>query len=73
MIDVFVLVLKRIMSFQGKNAPSMELFRTDQHYIFVNGEYGLWWDRTTGEFEAKSGNIRVEPLPPFTSLGMTRM
>ncbi|KAJ9598474.1 hypothetical protein L9F63_010843, partial [Diploptera punctata] len=32
----------------------MELFRTDQYYIFINGEYGLWWNRTTGEFEAKS-------------------
>ncbi|PSN51943.1 hypothetical protein C0J52_13928 [Blattella germanica] len=32
----------------------MELFRTDQYYIFINGEFGLWWDRTTGEFEAKS-------------------
>jgi hypothetical protein len=61
------------MSFKGKNTPKMELFRTDQYYIFVNGEYSLWWDRTTGEFEAKSGNIRVEPLPPFMSHGMTQI
>jgi len=48
----------------------MELFRTDQYYIFVNGEYGLWWDRVTGEFEAKSGNIRGEPLPLVIYTGM---
>ena len=44
-----------IMSVKGKIPPKMELFRTDQYYIFINGEYGLWWNRTTGEFEAKSG------------------
>ncbi|XP_069695260.1 phosphatidylinositide phosphatase SAC2 isoform X2 [Periplaneta americana] len=42
------------MSLHGKTTPKMELFRTDQYYIFINGEYGLWWDRTTGEFKAKS-------------------
>ena len=51
------------MSVKGKSAPKMELFRSDQYYIFINGEYGLWWDRITGEFEAKTGNIRGEPLP----------
>lgn len=47
------------MSLKGKTAPKMELFRSDQYYIFVNGEYSLWWDRNTGGFEAKTGNIRV--------------
>jgi hypothetical protein len=59
------------MSFQGKATPKMELFRTDQYYIFVNGEYGLWWDRTTGEFNAKSGNGGGEPLPPPMSSDVT--
>lgn len=53
-----MLVFNVIMSFQGKATPKMELFRTDQYYILVSGEYGLWWDRTTGEFDAKSGNRR---------------
>jgi len=42
------------MSLKGKTAPKMELFRSDQYYIFVNGENGLWWDRNTGGFEAKT-------------------
>jgi hypothetical protein len=53
------------MSFQRKAKPKMELFRTDQYYIFVNGEYGLWWDRTTGEFNAKSGNGGVNHSHPL--------
>lgn len=35
--------------------PSIELFRTEQYYIFVNGEHSLWWDRRTGELTAKTG------------------
>lgn len=33
----------------------MELFRTDDFYIFVKGEYSLWWDRNTGAFIPKTG------------------
>ncbi|XP_049823594.1 phosphatidylinositide phosphatase SAC2 isoform X2 [Aethina tumida] len=33
----------------------MELFRTNEFYIFVNGEYSLWWDRQTGAFIPKTG------------------
>ncbi|GLV32607.1 spermathreecae [Carabus blaptoides fortunei] len=33
----------------------MELFRTPQYYIFVKNEFGLWWDRATGEFIPKTG------------------
>ncbi|KAK4875984.1 hypothetical protein RN001_012406 [Aquatica leii] len=33
----------------------MELLRTDDFYIFVNGENSLWWDRQTGIFVPKSG------------------
>ncbi|XP_018575995.1 phosphatidylinositide phosphatase SAC2 isoform X2 [Anoplophora glabripennis] len=32
----------------------MELFRTNDFYIFVNGEYSLWWDRQTGAFIPKT-------------------
>ncbi|XP_063228378.1 phosphatidylinositide phosphatase SAC2 [Bacillus rossius redtenbacheri] len=35
--------------------PTIELFRTDQYYIFVKGEYGLWWNRITGDFQVKTG------------------
>ncbi|GLH05859.1 Phosphatidylinositide phosphatase SAC1 [Gryllus bimaculatus] len=37
------------------SVASIELFRTDQFYIFIKGECGLWWDRVTGEFIAKKG------------------
>jgi hypothetical protein len=33
----------------------MELFRTNEFYIFINGEYSLWWDRLTGAFIPKTG------------------
>ncbi|XP_057652993.1 phosphatidylinositide phosphatase SAC2 isoform X2 [Diorhabda carinulata] len=33
----------------------MELFRTNDFYIFVKGEYSLWWDRHTGAFIPKTG------------------
>ncbi|CAH1279099.1 unnamed protein product [Diabrotica balteata] len=33
----------------------MELFRTNDFYIFIKGEYSLWWDRQTGAFIPKTG------------------
>ncbi|CAH0554343.1 unnamed protein product [Brassicogethes aeneus] len=33
----------------------MELFRTSDFYIFVNGEFSLWWDRYTGACIPKTG------------------
>ncbi|XP_076265258.1 phosphatidylinositide phosphatase spermathreecae isoform X3 [Rhynchophorus ferrugineus] len=33
----------------------MELFRTNEFYIFVKDEYSLWWDRNTGAFIPKTG------------------
>ncbi|KAL1494584.1 hypothetical protein ABEB36_010159 [Hypothenemus hampei] len=33
----------------------MELFRTNEFYIFLKGEYSLWWDRNTGAFIPKTG------------------
>ncbi|XP_066141253.1 phosphatidylinositide phosphatase SAC2 isoform X2 [Euwallacea fornicatus] len=33
----------------------MELFRTNEFYIFVKGEYSLWWDRNTGAYIPKTG------------------
>ncbi|XP_049808352.1 phosphatidylinositide phosphatase SAC2 [Schistocerca nitens] len=44
-----------MMSTYKVNDLSIELFRTDQYYIFMKGEYGLWWNRHTGVFQAKSG------------------
>lgn len=35
----------------------MELFRTDDFYIFAKGEYSLWWDRLTGAFIPKTGKL----------------
>ncbi|XP_072393622.1 phosphatidylinositide phosphatase SAC2 isoform X3 [Diabrotica undecimpunctata] len=33
----------------------MELFRTNDFYILIKGEYSLWWDRQTGAFIPKTG------------------
>lgn len=33
----------------------MELLRTEDFYIFINGEHSLWWDRQTGVFIPRSG------------------
>ncbi|XP_055384733.1 phosphatidylinositide phosphatase SAC2 [Condylostylus longicornis] len=33
----------------------MEVFQTDQYYIFVKREKSLWWNRTTSEFKIKAG------------------
>ncbi|XP_013108333.2 phosphatidylinositide phosphatase SAC2 isoform X2 [Stomoxys calcitrans] len=33
----------------------MEVFQTDNYYIFVKREKSLWWSRTTSEFSIKSG------------------
>lgn len=33
----------------------MEVFQTDNFYIFVKREKSLWWNRTTSEFTIKAG------------------
>lgn len=33
----------------------MEVFETDNFYIFVKDEKSLWWNRKTSEFQTKSG------------------
>ncbi|CAG9818977.1 unnamed protein product [Phaedon cochleariae] len=33
----------------------MELYRTSQFYIFVDGKHSLWWDRQTRAFIPKTG------------------
>ncbi|KAG5890101.1 hypothetical protein JTB14_026472 [Gonioctena quinquepunctata] len=33
----------------------MEVFRTNEFYIFANGDHSLWWDRQTGAFIPKTG------------------
>ncbi|XP_030370513.1 phosphatidylinositide phosphatase SAC2 isoform X1 [Scaptodrosophila lebanonensis] len=33
----------------------MEVFQTDNHYIFVKRDKSLWWNRTTSEFTIKAG------------------
>lgn len=34
----------------------MEVFQTENYYIFVRKEKSLWWNRTTSEFAIKAGN-----------------
>ena len=33
----------------------MEVFQTDNYYIFVKREKSLWWNRATSEFTLKAG------------------
>lgn len=40
----------------------MELFRTNEFYIFINGEHSLWWDRLTGIFIPKTGTFSIDSI-----------
>lgn len=42
--------------------PEMEVFRTDQYYVFLNNQSSLWCNRTTGEFQVKPGKIKATSL-----------
>lgn len=33
----------------------MEVFQTNDFYIFVKNEKTLWWNRVTSEFSIKAG------------------
>ena len=37
----------------------MEVFQTDNFYIFVKREKSLWWNRFTSEFTLKAGKNKV--------------
>lgn len=37
----------------------MELLKTHQYYVLLNGEHSLWCDRKTGAFEAKPGKTPI--------------
>lgn len=41
-------------------ACNMEVFQTENFYIFVKKEKSLWWNRTTSEFAIKSGNFIID-------------
>ncbi|KAK9501283.1 hypothetical protein O3M35_012024 [Rhynocoris fuscipes] len=43
------------MSNNSNSLPEMEVFRTDEFYVLMNGESSLWCNRQTGEMEAKPG------------------
>ncbi|KAH1005438.1 hypothetical protein HUJ04_006428 [Dendroctonus ponderosae] len=43
----------------------MELFRTNEFYIFVKGQFSLWWDRNTGVFIPKTGWDLTEAEDPI--------
>lgn len=34
---------------------TMEVFQTENFYIFVRKETSLWWNRSTSEFTVKAG------------------
>lgn len=36
----------------------MEVFQTDNYYIFVKREKSLWWNRATSEFTLKAGKTQ---------------
>ncbi|EEB13673.1 suppressor of actin, putative [Pediculus humanus corporis] len=48
-----------------QSRPSnIELFKTEQYYIFVKNEYSLWWNRTTGELTPKTGWDLASAIDP---------
>ncbi|KAL0861018.1 hypothetical protein ABMA27_009543 [Loxostege sticticalis] len=48
----------------------MELFRSDQYYIFVRNESSLWWNRITGGFSVKSA-WDLSEIDDIECLGIT--
>lgn len=38
---------------------NIELFKTEDFYIFVQNEYSLWWNRATGQMTAKTGTFNL--------------
>ncbi|XP_034249540.1 phosphatidylinositide phosphatase SAC2 isoform X2 [Thrips palmi] len=52
------------MSPQPSNPPGIELFRTDKYYIFIRDNHSLWWDRKTGQFDAKTALDLVHAEDP---------
>lgn len=43
------------MSTQSGMLREMEVFRTEDYYVLLNHESSLWWNRHTGEVQAKPG------------------
>ncbi|KAE8740674.1 hypothetical protein FOCC_FOCC013822, partial [Frankliniella occidentalis] len=52
------------MTFQPCSPPGIELFRTDKYYIFIRDNYSLWWDRRSGQFDAKTALDLVHAEDP---------
>ncbi|RVE44068.1 hypothetical protein evm_011305 [Chilo suppressalis] len=48
----------------------MELFRSDQYYIFVRNESSLWWNRLTGGFSVRSA-WDLSDIEDIECLGVT--
>lgn len=48
-----------IFLYKIKEIWKMEVFQTDNYYIFVKREKSLWWNRTTSEFSIKAGKFKV--------------
>ncbi|KAL4708609.1 hypothetical protein ACJJTC_014217 [Scirpophaga incertulas] len=48
----------------------MELFRSDQYYIFVKNESSLWWNRLTGGFSVRSA-WDLSDIEDIECLGIT--
>lgn len=44
------------MSIQsGGSLREMEVFRTEDYYVLLSNESSLWWNRHSGEVQAKPG------------------
>lgn len=37
--------------------PAIEVFNTENFFIFVKNDNSLWWDKTTGLFYSKPGKL----------------
>lgn len=42
------------------NWSNMEVFRSEEFYIFVQDDVSLWWSRVNGEFLSKSGEFSIK-------------
>lgn len=45
------------MNAEKVSPPAIEVFNTDNFFIFVKNDQSLWWDKTTGLFYSKPGNF----------------
>lgn len=49
----------------------MEVFRSEEFYIFVQDDVSLWWSRVNGEFLSKSGEFSIKDFRYYASVKLS--